>query len=173
MNHIISNSKIDWIKVILGAAVIFSGLLAGQTFDRYFVQFPSFKRLEIIYWANYSRYADLGNGLILYPLEAIGSFLLVLICTIMVWKDRMVLKPASLLIFAALFLSLSGLVFTLLAAPVMLSLKTMHNDPELLQIAFHRFEYWGAYRGIAQVLLFFVSVLALLKIKPLETASHS
>lgn len=64
--------------------------------------------------------------------------------------------PVSL----ALILSAAGLFFTIFAAPIMLGIKNMPNDPALLQQAFDRFHFWGGLRAIVQVLAFFPALWA-------------
>jgi hypothetical protein len=39
-------------------------------------------------WAEFSRHADLGNGLVLYPLEAFGGFLFTLAAAVSFYFDR-------------------------------------------------------------------------------------
>jgi len=143
----------------LGIAAIFSGWLAGGGIDRYLVQVPGFRHIDIIQWGEYSRHADLGNGLFLYPAEAIVPFILFIVSFIIVLMNKQLSRlkiPVSL----ALILSAAGLFFTVFAAPVMLGIKNMPNDPVLLQQAFDTFHFWGGLRAIVQVLAFFPALWA-------------
>jgi hypothetical protein len=63
-------------------------------------------------------------------------------------------------IFIAAILSILGLVLTLKAAPIMLSIRDM-SDPGALRGAFEAFHYWGNMRGVCQVLAFVAQVWAL------------
>jgi hypothetical protein len=58
------------------AATVFDAMVAGTGVDRLVVQMPAWTRLGPQAWAAYSRHADLGNGLILYPTFAIGGCVL-------------------------------------------------------------------------------------------------
>jgi hypothetical protein len=59
--------------ILLIAATFMGGLLAGGNVDRAFVAMPAWEQMGAIAWEQFSRHADLGNGLVLYPLEAFGA----------------------------------------------------------------------------------------------------
>jgi hypothetical protein len=58
-------------------------------------------------------------------------------------------------------LVLGGLVATVKAAPIMLSLRRIGDNPPALQKAFDGFKRWGNVRGIFQVLAFVTNIWAL------------
>src|SRR5882724_11915208 len=116
-----SINSIIWLRILLTAACILSGLLAGGNIERYIVQLPAWHHLDVRIWAEFSRHADLSNGLFLYPFEAIGSFMLLLVSLIIILVSKAILRRAALPVFAATVLSLVGLILTFFAAPVMLS----------------------------------------------------
>jgi ABC-type antimicrobial peptide transport system permease subunit len=64
--------------ILLILATLFSGFLAGANIDRAFVAMPAWQDVSATAWAEFSRHGDLGNGLILYPIEAVGGALLTL-----------------------------------------------------------------------------------------------
>jgi hypothetical protein len=64
--------------VLLAAAVLVSGILAGGVVARVVVGGPAWHELGADAWAAYSRHADLGNGLVACPIEAIGGALLII-----------------------------------------------------------------------------------------------
>jgi hypothetical protein len=59
-------------RLLLIAAAFVSGLLAGGNIDRAFVAMPAWQEVGATNWAEFSRHADLGNGMWLYPIEAIA-----------------------------------------------------------------------------------------------------
>jgi hypothetical protein len=63
--------------VLLAAATFLSGILAGDAADRVIVGGPAWHALGAPPWAQYSRLADLGPGLVAYPIKGIGSTLLI------------------------------------------------------------------------------------------------
>jgi hypothetical protein len=58
------------------AAAIFNAFLVGGFVDRAVVAMPAWAEIGAQPWAQFSRHADLGNGIVLYPLEAIGGVVL-------------------------------------------------------------------------------------------------
>lgn len=135
------------------------GLLAGANVDRAFVPTPAWREVGTVEWATFSRQADLGNGLFLYPGEALLGAVLICAASAGCVVDRM--RPWSAVpVFAAAILSLLGLALTLKAAPIMLGIKDL-IDPAALKASFEAFQHWGNLRGICQVLAFAAEVWAL------------
>jgi hypothetical protein len=116
--------------------------------------------VSILNWAAYSRHADLGNGLFLYPLEAIGSFLLLFTASVIILFHKSLFKQVALPAHLAVVFAAIGLIFTFFAAPLMLSIRTIGNNEILLQKAFDKFQFWGMLRAIAQLLSFLACVWA-------------
>src|SRR4051812_33040556 len=147
-------------RFLLVAATVLSGLLAGGNLDRAFVAMPAWEQVGVLAWAEFSRRADLGNGLVLYPLEAIGAFLLLLAAAVSLYVGRAVKARIALPLCGTIVLAAGGLLCTLKAAPIMLSVGHL-SDPAALRQAFEGFRFWGDIRGVAQVLAFFAAVWAL------------
>lgn len=147
-------------RALFVAATMLSGLLAGGNVDRAIVAMPAWDQVGTSAWAEFSRHADLGNGLVLYPLEAIGAFLLIVFTTVSLYFDRAVKTSIMLPLCSAVVLAAAGLLCTLKAAPIMLSVGHL-GDPASLRQAFDGFRFWGDIRGAAQVLAFFATVWAL------------
>jgi hypothetical protein len=75
-------------RLLLAAATFVSGILAGGVVDRVVVGGPAWHELGAEAWAAYSRHADLGNGLVAYPVEAIGGALLIVSAAVSNYFDR-------------------------------------------------------------------------------------
>jgi hypothetical protein len=138
-----------------------NGILAGTVVDRALVGGPAWHALGVEAWVQFSRHADLGTGLIAYPVEAVGSTLLLVAALVSCRFDRSgggrVIRP----LVAAVALSVLGLVLTVKAAPIMLSLAAVQS-PTVLLHAFDDFFLWGIYlRGAVDVLAFVAAVWAL------------
>ena len=139
-------------KVLLAAAALVSGLLAGGVLDRVIVGGPAWNALGAEAWVEYSRRADLGTGLIVYPIEGIGSTLLIFAAALSNYFDRHVGRGAAIPLYCGLGLSVAGLLLTAKAAPIMLSLGAPQNAAAA-QRAFDEFFVWGLYlRGAADTL---------------------
>jgi hypothetical protein len=157
------------ISVLLTIATVLNGWLAGGDIYRYVVEVPAWRRLNILDWSEYSRYADLRNGLFLFPIEALGGFIPLLLASIMAYKSKAVYLNISLPIYTAGFFSLAGLILTGFAAPIMMSLWTTASDPIVVQSIFDRFHFLGFWRTIAQVMAFFACIAAIHKIHTIRT----
>jgi hypothetical protein len=146
---------------LLAAATFTSGILAGTVVDRALVGGPAWHALGAEAWAEFSRRADLGPGLIAYPVEAVGATLLLIAALMSSRFDRdgggRVTRP----LVGAVALSILGLLLTAKAAPIMLSLRAVQPPADLLR-AFDDFFLWGIYlRGVVDVLTFAAAVWAL------------
>ena len=162
-------------RLLLGAAVILSGLLAGGVLDRVFVGGPAWHALGTEAWAQFSRLADLGTGLVAYPVEGIGAAILLLAAAVSNHLDGKSRSVAPVPLYIAAGFSVLGLIFTLKAAPIMLGLSSSLSAADV-QRAFGEFFFWGLYlRGAADSLAFMASVWALANshhlAKPAEHAS--
>lgn len=116
-------------------------------------------------WANYSRSADLGNGLVLYPGLAIGGALLSFAAAVSLILQPNRPRAVATAVYVAAALALAGILLTFKAAPFMLSLRTIGNeDVAHLQQAFNGFWFWAAIRGVIQVLAFVVNLWSLVEI---------
>jgi hypothetical protein len=146
--------------ILLIAATFVGGLLAGGNVDRAFVAMPAWEQIGAIAWGQFSRHADLGNGLVLYPLEAFGATLLTLAAAISFHFDRVASRNAAVPLYSAALLCIAGLMLTIKAAPFMLGIREV-NEPAALQTAFEGFRYWGNIRGACQVLAFAAQLWAL------------
>jgi hypothetical protein len=144
------------------AGVLFDGLLAGSTVDRFVAGVPAWKHVGVVAWAEYSRHADLGYGLILYPVLAIGGCLLALAAVAGWWRDREAQRAPALPLCLGAALAVAGLVTTLGAAPQMLGLRNGENDPAALAAVFAAFYRWSAVRAVFQILSFPAELWALL-----------
>ena len=164
------NNPSKGLMALLTGACCISGWLAGANIDRYIVQLPAWKYVNIIDWAEYSRHADLGNGLWLYPLEAVGTFILLLAASIIAIKNRATLKKITVQICAAAFFAVLKIALSALSSPVIMRLKTSGNDRQLLQKAFDQYHFWSPYNGIVQLSCFFFCLVSLLQLTVIQSS---
>src|SRR5438477_4353370 len=125
------------------AATIFDTVLAGAGLDRVVVQMPAWRMVGVQAWAAYSRHADLGNGRFLYPFVAFGGFALSLAAAIIAARRHDLRRTTRVALYSAAALTALGLLLTLEAAPFMLSLDRIGDDPAALTRAFEGFDFWG------------------------------
>jgi len=142
------------LQFLIVCAIILSGLLAGETFDRLVIGVAAWRHVPIESWALYSRNADLSTGAFVYPVEAIGTSLILIWVFIIILRNKPIYHSMVLPVAIATFLSMAGLLFTFFAAPWMLRLKTSGDEAEALQNIFDHFYFWSTCRGVVQILCF-------------------
>lgn len=136
--------------------------LYGSSVDRVVVATPAWEHLGPLDWAVYSRYADLGNGLILYPIIGILPTVLAVAAAITHRLDRAAPRPATAPIYLAALSMIGVMATTAIAAPIMLNVGNLGDDTVALQQAFDQFTLWGVQvRGGFFAVAFLASVWAL------------
>ena len=152
-------------RILLAAATFLTGILAGGAVDRVIVGGPAWRELGAEAWAQYSRLADLGTELVAYPIEGIGSALLIIAAALSNHFDRNAPRSVTLALYAAVALSIAGLLLTVKAAPIMLGLASSQS-PAAVERAFDQFFLWGLYiRGLVDTLAFAALVWALANLR--------
>ena len=152
-------------RILLAAATFLTGILAGGAVDRVIVGGPAWRELGAEAWAQYSRLADLGTGLVAYPIEGIGSALLIIAAALSNHFDRNAPRSVTLALYAAVALSIAGLLLMVKAAPIMLGLASSQS-PAAVERAFDQFFLWGLYiRGLVDTLAFAALVWALANLR--------
>lgn len=149
-------------RVLTVAAVVVFGL-GGSLADRALVSTPAWQQLGVAAWATYSRHADLGNGLILYPIWGIASWTLTVAAAIAYWLSRNIRRSAAIPLSAAALVSIGAAATTVKAAPIMLNVANLPNSGPALEQAFRDFTFWGVYvRGALFAIAFVASLWAAL-----------
>ena len=144
-------------RLLLIAATLVSGILAGGVVDRVVVGGPAWHELGVEAWAVYSRHADLGNGLVAYALEAIGGALLIISAAVSNYFDRDAGSMTTVPLYCAVVFSLVGMVLTAKTAPIMLGLAAAQSH-SATQHSFDEFSLWGLYVRGTTILFTFIAV---------------
>jgi hypothetical protein len=148
-------------QLLLAAATFLTGILAGGVVDGVIVGGPAWHELGAQAWAHYSHLADLGAGLVAYPIEGIGATLLTLAAAVSHYVEGRRARDPTTALYSASTLSVAGLLLTTRAAPVMLGLASLQTE-DAVRRAFGQFFLWGLYlRGTADVLAFIALIWAL------------
>lgn len=164
-------SRTTWWLVI--AATLINSFLAAGNVNRGLIEMPARQQTGPLAWAAFSRHADLATtAMILYPTEAFAGTLLSIAAAVSFRRDRVARPGASVLIYGAALMGISGLLATTQAAPVMLGVRDLGENAVALQQALNAFQFWGNVRGVFQVLAFVANLFSLVAIsRPLT--SHS
>ena len=155
--------KMRTTMVLLAMATALNGILGGVGIVRSLVDMPAWRRVGALAWADFSRHADLGNGLALYPLLGIGGAVAAIGAVIAYRLGGRVPKSAALPLHLGAIFAILGMIATAFAAPQMLSLRAP-LDAEALQHAFDRFELWGDIRAVVQALAAGANVWAIARV---------
>jgi hypothetical protein len=118
-------------RLLLIAATFLGGVLAGTAFDRAIVGGPAWHELGPAAWQEYSRHADLGAGLFVYPIEGIGTALLTMAAAASNYLDGNRRRATVLPLYCAAALLIVGLLLTVKAAPIMLSLAVPQSTTDV------------------------------------------
>lgn len=165
-------------RIALGAAlglIILEQLLGTviDTMNRTLVEMPAWRHLGVQAWAAFSRSADLGNGTILYPLAGIGGLALILAAAIIFRLGPRRPWPVAVPVYGAALMAICVMLTTTQAAPIMLSLHRIGDDPRALQKAFEGFYRWDSIRAIIGVLEGFLEIWALVALSSLAFEKNS
>ena len=138
----------------------FSGLLAGASADRYVVQVPAWRQLDVMIWAEHSRHADLGNGRFWYPVLAFMATALSIAATVGLRQQPSRADAVVRTVYLGALFELVGLSLTLLAAPNLLRLRKP-RDLDITERSFRLFHRWGLARAVFQISAFPIFLWAL------------
>jgi hypothetical protein len=138
-----------------------------DSMNRTLVEMPAWRHLGVQAWAAFSRGADLGNGTILYPLAGIGSLVLILAAAIVFRLGPRRPWSVAIPVYGAALLAICVMLTTTQAAPIMLSLHRIGDDPRALQQAFEGFYRWDSIRAIIGMAEGFLEIWALVTLSSL------
>jgi hypothetical protein len=136
-------------------------VLAGGGIDRMVVSLPARHRIGVVAFARYSRAADLGNGLILYPLLGISAPLATWAAFGLALAEGAPGRTKALLGTAAALAVLHTLT-TARAAPKMLRIGRSPDDEAVLRPLLERFIKVSWVRAALQIAAAVVLLWALL-----------
>jgi hypothetical protein len=153
---------VDFTLILVVAATASVGLLAGASLDQSSKQLPTRHRIGVVAYSQYSRAADLGNGILFYGILGVVAALLNIAAAIVAYWQGVSSHLANPIYVGALFAVLHSLVTTQ-AAPSNFSQRKVPADNEgALARVFDRFTRWQNIRCVLQVLNFGVNLWALI-----------
>jgi hypothetical protein len=157
-----SPPRISVTAMLIIAATVVVGLF-GSFLDRAVVATPAWRDLGVQAWTDYSRHADLHNGLFVYSIGGISCWALVFAAALAYRLDRSAPRQAGLPIYLAAAGSIGAIATTVVAAPVMMHVGQLSDtDIAGLRDAFETFTLWGVYvRGACFAAIFVCLVWAL------------
>jgi hypothetical protein len=155
---------------LIVADMLLGGIAAAL--NRTLVEMPAWHHLGAGAWATFSRMADLGNGEILYPLVGIGGTASILAAAIAFRFSSRRPWSVALPLYGAALIAVCGLLITTQAAPIMLSLHRIGDDPAALKQAFEGFYRWDSIRAVFGGLGYCAEVWALVALLSLPVGEQ-
>jgi hypothetical protein len=154
------SSSSAWV-ILLAAATVVDGVLAGASLDQSIKQLPARHRLGMRAFSAYSQASDQANGLVWYAVLGIGSALLTIAAA--AWALALSLPTDRLLpVILAGGFAIAHSLTTARAAPINWSQRAVPDDDVALAWIFQRFARWQALRATLQLAAFLLVVWALL-----------
>ena len=132
--------------ILVAAELLLGGLAAAL--NRTLVEMPAWRLLGAGAWATFSRQADLGNGAIVYPIVGIAGAASILAAAIAFRFSSQRPWSVGVPLYGAALMAVCGLLATTQAAPIMLSLRRIGDDPAALRYAFEGFYRWDSIRAV-------------------------
>ena len=157
----------------IALVLIVVGQLLGTIADslaRTLVEMPAWRHLGPEAWAAFSRNADLGNGRIMYPLAGIGGTLLILAAAITFRLSSRRPLVVAIPLYGAALMAICVMLTTTQAAPIMLGLHRIGNDPTALRRAFEEFYRWDSIRAVFGALAGCAEIWALVALVSVRAA---
>src|SRR5262249_15947113 len=151
----------DVLAVLLIAAALANGLIAGASLDRSVVQLPARHKIGVPAYSAFTVAHELeGVGLVWYPVLGIGSALLTIPAPVLAARTGISLLTGAP-IYRAATAAWMPLVGTARAAPLNFRQRSAQGDEAELARIIDRFEKWHAARAVLQLASFVGTVVAL------------
>jgi hypothetical protein len=156
----------SWTRAFVIGATLLGGLLAGMALDKAVVQLPTWRELGAQSWREFIRRADLGRGLVLYPLQGIAALLCSVLAAVTYRLDRFSPHAAAVPLYSAAALAIAALIVTArFMAPEILSLRGTVLDPVALSGVLASTQKWWILKTALHMLTFFANVWALVVLR--------
>jgi hypothetical protein len=152
----------DRLLVLIVVATALNGIAAGASLDQSIKQLPARHRIGAVAYATYSQAADLGNGLFWYAGLGMCAVLLSLAATVVAFVQRTSAQHAVPIFLVTALWVLHIFITLALAAPTLRSQRRAGANEAALAAVFNRFERIQTLRVLLDVLIFGITLWALL-----------
>lgn len=135
----------SWAVGLLLAATVTNGIATGATLDRAIKQLPARRRIGAPAYLDYVRAADMGNGLLWYPIMGIGTALTTL-AAVLVGLLAHPTAAGAIALAAAGLGTVAHSAATSRAAPTLLTLRRGEPTAATIESVLDRFAILNALR---------------------------
>ncbi len=143
-------------------ATVVNAMLVGAGLDQHIKQLPARHRIGVIAFSEYSKAADLRNGVAWYASLGIGAALLTLAAAGVGLLDQPESGSEAVALWCAIVFTIAHSLGTSRAAPINFSQRQAAGDADRLTVIFDRFTRWSTARVVFQVLTLLAVVWALI-----------
>jgi hypothetical protein len=142
-------------RSLLTVATFFGGIVAGFSVNRALVDINAWRQMGPDEWARFTRRADLGSGLVLYPAEGIAALATTLGAAAAFYFDRTAPRTASIPVYDAAIGAVVAFAVTRFAlAPDTLRIRDAGVDPTHVAHAFQQLQFWWPPKAALHLLTF-------------------
>lgn len=152
----------DTTDVLIVLAVVINAMLVGAGLDQHIKQLPARHRIGVVAFSEYSKAADLRNGVAWYASLGIGAAVLALTAAVLGLLNGP--GPGSggaVALWSAITCTVVHSFITSRAAPISFSQRKVAGDDEQLAAIFNRFTRVSSMRVVFQILTLAALVWAL------------
>ena len=143
-------------------AVFLGGIVAGFSVNRLLVELPAWAKLGPVQWASFTRRADLGKGLIVYPVEGLAALVCSVGAAVFAHFDRSHKSAFLPLHLAGLTAVIAFVVTRYVIAPEVLNLRGDSPNPSSIQNAFASIRSWWQLKAGLHTITFACNVWGLM-----------
>jgi hypothetical protein len=143
-------------------AVVLGGIVAGFSVNRLLVELPAWADLGPEPWASFTRRADLGKGLVVYPLEGLSALVCSVGAAVLAHFDRSDQSTLLPLHLAGVTALIAFVVTRFLIAPEVLTLRGDLANPSSIQNAFASIRSWWQLKAGLHTITFACNVWGLM-----------
>ena len=152
----------DLLLVLIVVSTALNGIAAGASLDQSIKQLPARHRIGAVAYSTYSQAGDLGNGLFWYAGLGMCAVLVSVAATVVAVVQRASAQHAVPIFLLTALWALHMLITLTLAAPTLRSQRRADANETALAMIFNRFERIQTVRVLLDVLIFGISLWALL-----------
>ena len=148
--------------LVLIVVMALNGIAAGASLDQSIKQLPARHRIGVVAYATYSQGGDLGNGLFWYAGLGMCAVLVSLTATVVAIVQRTRPQHALPIFLVSALWALHILITLTLATPTLRSQRRAEPNETAMAAVFNRFERIQTIRVLLNVLIFGITLWALL-----------
>lgn len=155
----------DTAHLLVIFATVVNAMLVGAALDQHIKQLPARHRIGVVAFSEYSKAADLSNGVAWYAGLGIGAALLAVVAAGVNLADQPGSGAAAAALWCAIAFTIAHSLITTRAARINFSQRQAVGDADRLAAIFDRFTRWSTVRVACQCLTLLALMWALIALR--------